>query len=215
MRKFTTALLGAAASAAMLTASAAAFAQTGPAPRTRVIQVPEGAVVLVLQPGQMQTMPFAAPAFDTDIAFPAMPDPLTMIRQMDAQMDQMMAQTRAAFGAQNRLVEAAMNGMPVTGPGVRSVVVTSFSDGHGTCTRRVVYGGDGAAPKVEVSATGNAACGPAGIMPGATTPAAAPSFAPQPQAPAPAAPPPTRTWRVENRVQPAGARPMMVAQLSD
>jgi hypothetical protein len=216
MRSFRTVWLGAAASVAMLTATATAFAQSGPAPRTRLIQVPQGAVVLVLQPGQMQTVPFTGgPAFDAAFPVPAMPDPVTMIRQMDARMDQMMAETRAAFGAQDRLIEAAMNGTPVAGPGVRGVVVTSFSDGHGTCTRRVVYGGDGGAPKVEVSSTGDASCVSAGAMPGATTPAAAPSFGPRPQPPAPAAPSPTRTWRVDNRVQPAGTRPMMVAQLGD
>jgi hypothetical protein len=214
-----TALLGAVAAAALLGGVGAASAQSNtlgnPANETRVIQVPRGAVVLVLQPGAMSAMPMSAMPM---MPFPAMPDPVAMLRQMDAQMarmNQMMEVSERAFAdpaflAPDRTIEAALQGMPVAGPGMRGVVVTSFSDGHGTCTRRVTYGGDGAAPKIEVSATGDASCGPAGSLPGATRPAAAPDI----QTPQPAAP---RTWRVENRVPPksVAGQPMVVAELSD
>ncbi len=42
---------------------------------------------------------------------------------------------------------------------VHSVVVTSFSNGHGTCTQTVTYTGNAAAPKVVVKRTGDASCG--------------------------------------------------------
>ncbi len=223
MRMVRTALLGAVAAAALIGGVGAASAQSNPggnpANETRVIQVPKGAVVLVLQPGAMSAMPMSAMPM---MPFPAMPDPVAMLRRMDAQMDAQMARMNQlmevserafadpAFLAPDRTIEAAMHELPMTGAGMRGVVVTSFSDGHGTCTRRVTYGGDGATPKIEVSATGDASCGPAGSLPGATRPAASPDI----QTPQPAAP---RTWRVENRVPPksVAGQPMVVAELGD
>jgi hypothetical protein len=111
-----------------------------------------------------------------------MPSPVAMIRQMD----QMMADMERSFAAPawldpNRTIEAAMPGLPqpggaIVGP-LAGVVVTSFSDGHGTCTQRITYKGDGSAPVVQVSSTGDA-CASAGV----------PATAPQMQAPAHAAP---------------------------
>jgi hypothetical protein len=85
---------------------------------------------------------------------------------MDAQMDRMMAIAQRGFAAQpaDRLVQAAL-GDPsrLAGP---SVVVTSFSDGRHSCTQRVTYAGNGAAPVVQTSGDG---C--AGVPTGLPTPA--------------------------------------------
>ena len=225
MSKLRTALLGAIASVALLGGASAAFAQSRSG-ETRTIQVPAGAVVIVLPPGMvapriagMSGGP-AVVARDRplQVALPmgGMPDAFAMMRHME----QLMNQSDAVFNApmfdmasQQRLMEAAMRGvgaqMGTLPDGAQGVVVTSFSDGHGSCTRRVVYSGHGA-PTVQVSSTGGAACGAPGLSPTATRPAAQPDVTP----PAPAA---TRTWRVDNQVrQPAAKLPrMVVAQLSD
>jgi hypothetical protein len=163
-----TALIGAIGSAALLASVGAGFAQSSPAQHGRVIAVPPGAVVLVLPAGSAADAAFAdVPG----MAFPQMPSPIAMIRQMDQQMDQMMADMQRSVASPawidpNRMIDAAMQGMPQqTGP-VAGVVVTSFSDGHGTCTQRVTYSGNGAPPVVQISSTGNA-CASAG-MPTAT-----------------------------------------------
>ncbi|MEJ1978587.1 MAG: hypothetical protein WDN49_23210 [Acetobacteraceae bacterium] len=124
-------------------------------------------------------------------------------------MDQMMAETQRVFAtlswaAQDRTIEAALRQMPQGGSGVSSVIVTSFSDGRSTCTRRVTYTGNGAAPKVDVSATGDG-CTRAGIPAGDSVPAALPDIQPQ-QRTIP------HTLRVENRSRLA---PMEVAQLGN
>lgn len=162
MKTSRTALIGAVASVALLGTAAVGFAQSPTQQQGRVIQVPPGAVVLVLPAGAV-----AAPAFDTGFPLPDMPSPAAMIRQMD----QMMADMQRSFAAPawidpNRTIEAAMHGLPGAGGPVAGVVVTSFSDGHGTCTQRITYKGDGSAPVVKVSSTGNA-CASAG-MPAAT-----------------------------------------------
>jgi hypothetical protein len=151
------AVIGALASVGLLGSVAAGFAQT-PASQQggRMIEVPPGAVVLVLPAGAM-----AAP----DFPFPDMPSPVAMIRQMD----QMMADMQRGFATQ----EAAFGALPRTEGGVTSVVVTSVSNGHGTCTQRVTYAGNGAPPVVQVSSTGDA-CASAG-MPAATPDTQAPA----------------------------------------
>ncbi len=77
------------------------------------------------------------------------------------------------------------------------MVVTSISNGQGTCTRQVRYSGSLDAPKVDVSMTGNA-CPAAN----SGTPAVLP-------APAPAQRPIPATIRVERTHQ----APIQVAQL--
>lgn len=59
----------------------------------------------------------------------------------------------------NPAIEAAMAGAPIAGPGqISGVVVTSVASGTGTCSERMVYSysGNGAAPKVAVSKSGDA-----------------------------------------------------------
>ncbi len=84
MRSPRTILFGAVAGLALLGAGTA-FAQSGASAETRVIQVPKGAVVLVLPPGTL--LPAGAmmpgPAFDPGFPFVQMPDTSVLVRQMD------------------------------------------------------------------------------------------------------------------------------------
>ncbi len=199
MKASRNALIGAAASVALLGTAAAGFAQSPSSQQGRVIAVPPGAVVLVLPAGAVQ-----APAFDTAFPFPDMPSPVAMIRQMD----QMMADMQRSFANPgwldpNRTIEAAMHGMPQPGGAVAGVVVTSFSDGHGTCTRRITYRGDGSAPVVQVYSTGDA-CASAGVP---ATPSATPPGAPEVQMPSHAAP---HLIQVRDHTRPAA--PLVYAQ---
>ncbi len=180
------AALGAIASLALLGGVSASFAQGRPAQHGQIIEVPPGAVVLVLPGGAMSP---SQPMFDTDVAFPT-----TLMQRVS----QMMADAQRAFAepswvSQDRLIDAALQQMPQAGGAVSGVFVTSVSNGRGTCTQRVTYAGNGAAPEVEVS--GNA-CDCAGL------PAAAPTM------PAPRTVP--RTLQVKNTTP-----PLQVAQLGN
>ena len=103
-----------------------------------------------------------------------------------------------------------MREMQQSGP-VSGVIVTSVSDARGTCTRQVIYPGNGAAPQVAM--TGNA-CASLG------TPAAQPEFrgpefrgpeirGPEIRSPQHVMP---RTIEVRNRVPVARPEPIEVAQ---
>lgn len=184
MRRVTTMATVTAASLALVGGAVAAFAQTVTPPRARMIELPPGAVLIVL-PGP-QAAPWTAHRVNAGWAFPEMPGPSALIRQIDQQMDQMMAQMQQAFAGPawvtpgwsnpQRLIQAEFGRMP---PGASGVVVTSFFDGRHTCTQRVVYSGRGTAPRVQVSDTGNA-CGP-GSGGGAATPSASPDWQPRAQ----------------------------------
>ncbi len=201
MQKAKFSLLGAVASVALL-AGGLAHAQTRTA-HGQVIEVPPGSVVLVLPGGAMRAIPMAAmpmtPGFDTGF-------PVDMIQQM-RQMDQMMAEAQRAFAAPawtdpQRMIEAAIHGMPQPGGNVQGVVVTSYFDGQHSCTRRVTYSGNGAAPKVEVSASGG--CGAGIAAPAPSVPAATPYIAPsQPALP--------HTLLVRNRSRGPVAAPVQLA----
>jgi len=193
MRASRTLVIGAVASAALIGSVAAGFAQSPSAQGRRLIEVPPGAVVLVL--------PATGP-LDAAFPFPDMPSPAAMIRQMD----QMMADMQRSFGSPawidpNRTIDAALRDMPQANGAVSGMVVTSFSDGHGTCTQRVTYTGNGAAQTVQVSSTGDA-CGSAGM------PAAGPGVgAPEIMAPNHAAP---HLIQVQNHSRPVA--PLTYAQ---
>jgi hypothetical protein len=103
-----------------------------PAAAQQVLTAP--GIVVIVNPA-----PAAMPAM------PAMPDPMQMIAQMDAQMDRMM-QTTAQL---QTLTPAALTQRGTTG-----VMVTTVSDGAASCTRRIVYGA-GQPAKIDVSETGN------------------------------------------------------------
>ncbi len=160
MKPSRTALIGAVASAALIGTAAVAFAQTPSAEQGRVIQVPPGAVVLVLPAGSVPATAMPMGPFSAAMPFPDMPSPGMMIRQID----QMFATMQHSFDVQAAALRSLVQSDGHLGGPVAGVVVTSFSDGHGTCTQRVVYRGDGAAPVVQVSSTGGAdACHAAGL----------------------------------------------------
>jgi hypothetical protein len=140
--------------AALLAGIGVAGAQNAPA--QQVVQMGPG-VVLVVPAGTPVPL--------------AMPDPVAMIQEMNAQMAEMDAQMQAQM-QQAAALQAAAPAMPVANGSYSGVVVTSFSDGQHACTERVVYPANGAAQQVQVSETGNA-CASLGAVPG-VTPAAAP-----------------------------------------
>ncbi len=225
MRKSRAALLGAAASLALGGGVGATYAQSRNSAQGRVIHVPPGAVVIVLPGGAMPMAPFSAasmiptapmmlagPALSAPFPFAAMPDAAAMMRQANQMLNQMLEAAHGgslggfahpAWIGPGQTVEAATRGTRQLGGAVRGVFVTSFSDGHGTCTQRVIYGGNGAAPKVEVSSTGNACASEA-------VPMAAPGVQVRPQRAVP------RTWQVDYRTRfPARPIPLRVAQLGN
>jgi hypothetical protein len=176
-------LLAAAASVALIGAAGAATAQTLRAQTLRAqtlgaqpgetITVPPGAVVVIM-PGAAVSSDVA----DVAMPFPAFPEPGAMLRQVDAMMAQAFADQAfavPAFADPGRTIEAALRDMPPAPDGVSRVTVTTISNGRGSCTRRVVYQGSGAAPKIDVSDTGNV-CASLGLP--ASEPVVTPHVAP-------------------------------------
>jgi hypothetical protein len=215
MRKLGTAAI---AAAALLGIAGTAFAQSAWSPGTRqgrVIEVPPGAVVLVLPAGAMPMTPMvpagAEPLYGPMSVspmsmppmpmppmpmMPMMPDPEAMLRRVHA----MMAAAERAFAAPDGAVPVAS--MPA-GPGVSAVYVGSVVSGGQSCTRQVTYDGSGQ-PKIRVY--GNA-CGVATAPP---RPVSLPAF----RAPAPA---PAVPGMVEARnrtpAAPLPAAPLEIAEL--
>ncbi|MBN9562159.1 MAG: hypothetical protein J0H14_15745 [Alphaproteobacteria bacterium] len=190
------AAVGAAAALALVGSAGIAAAQS-PSHASRVIEVPPGAVVLVLPAGSMPAISWPGPMVETAFPMPAMPDMSRLVRQMDQMMlDAQHAFASPAWTDPARTIEAAMRQMPAAEGPVSEVVVTSFSDGRGTCTQRVVYSENDAAPKINVSSAGNA-CASIGH----------PTALPTMQKPPQRSTPPHTLW-VQNRT-----RPIEVAQL--
>jgi hypothetical protein len=163
------AIVGAAASLALLGGVTAAFAAGPPGWATRFIEVPPGAVVLVLPAGMA-----SPPQTMIDAGIPV---PMTLFQQVNQIMaDAQRAFTEPSWIARDRTIDAAWRQMPQMRGPVSGVIVTSFFNGHGTCTQRVTYSGSAVAPKVDVRSTGNA-CDDAGMpaaMPAVQTPRAVP-----------------------------------------
>jgi hypothetical protein len=173
---------------------------------------PAAILVMLPGPGDMLTADprsWAAQGFDV-VTPPPEVFPITADQPEAARL---IAQAQALADAPvwlvgpNPAIAAAMAAMPPGGAGrVSGLVVTSTISGAGTCSERVIYSyaGNGAAPKVAVSKSGDAcATGPA--FGGDTNPAAAPPTpAVQPHAPqlieasaGPAAAPAARRATVE------------------
>jgi hypothetical protein len=150
-----------------------------PAAAQQVLTAP--GIVVIVNPA-----PAAMPAM------PAMPDPMQMIAQMDAQMDHMM-QTTAQL---QTLTPAALTQRGTTG-----VMVTTVSDGAASCTRRIVYGA-GQPAKIDVSETGNGCA----VLGGGTSPSTPTALPAAPVAPRPSIPP---TIQVRN--QPSQPQTIMLA----
>jgi len=169
-----------------LAVAAAALLATGgiasaASPNSRIVEVPPGAVVLVLPAEAVPMM--APPGFGFD---DAMPSPAALLTQVDQMMQQMFDTP-----SQDRLLEAALRQMQAGAPmaGVSGMSITTVSNGNQSCTRQVIYGGNGAAPRIDVRMTGNA-CGSSGM----------PAALPDQTAPVPAAQPIPHTLRVERHV---------------
>ncbi|WP_158741999.1 hypothetical protein [Acidisphaera sp. L21] len=127
-----------------------------------------------------------------DVGFPV----AGIFAQQDALLRRMMGDMQAMSNFNMPAADSAA--MP---PG-STVIVSSFSDGHGSCSRTATYRAqpNGAAPIMNVSQTGDACValpggGVTGPSPRATTPVAAPEEA----APRPALPGNTRLYRVDYR----------------
>ncbi len=126
-------------------------------------------------------------------AMPAMPDPMQMISQIDAQMDRVM-QTADQM---QTLTPAALSQSGASG-----VMLTTVRDGAVSCTRRIVYGA-GQPAKINVSETGNGCA----VLGGQLSPATPTALPAAPVAPRPAVPP---TIRVRN--QPRQPQYVMLAE---
>ena len=110
--------------------------------------------------------------------------PAGLLARQDAMMDRMMQTMQAAFDdAPSGLATAAFGPMQ---PG-STIVTTSFSDGHTSCSRTISYEQRGnAAPLMKVSQTGDACDMLASPGRPSTVPAALPERAPAPEMVAPA-----------------------------
>lgn len=178
----------------------AGSASAAPRPSGHYVYVPPGDTMIVL-PGP------ATGVAPVDISPPSMALPVAdMIAQQDAMMRRMIADMNAMFAvpmpAPQRLVEAAMRGMPQPGAAT-DVFLTSISSGRGVCSETITYDypANGGKPQVHVARSGNA-CG-AATMQGPASPVAAP-IAPRaiPNMAPPSARP--RLWTASNTARPIG-----------
>ena len=166
MKRLTTAALCAGLAALPLSGRAADYLLFGPSDEPVAIMVPIDSSPRMMMP----------PGFPADL-----------FAQQAAMMNQMLSNLRAMDAA----VPFGAAGFPAVMPqqaGLSggTIVVSSFSSGHGTCSRTVTYEGrPNAAPVVQVRQTGDA-CGalPPEGQPG-TVPAALPDTKPE-AAPEPA-----------------------------
>lgn len=148
------------------------------------------AAVLVMLPGP-QDMLTADPQLWTALGFDVVtPSPAEMYRiaaDQQGVVAQLISQARAIADSPvwvigpNPAIEAAMAALPANGgEPVAEVVVTSMMNGNATCSERMVYSysGNGVAPQVSVSQSGNA-CPPGSSFGAggnrAVTPAAPPT----------------------------------------
>jgi hypothetical protein len=177
MKASRTALVATVAATALVGSVAVAMAQSSMAQssvvaRQRVIEVPPGATVIVLPAGVSAT---AGDTAETGFPLADMPSPVSMIRQIDDMMAALQNSfTAPAWFGSGPLTQAGFPAPPVPQGPVSGVVVTSYSDGHGVCTQRITYAGNGSAPVVHVSDAGNACSGLDLPRPASAVPAAAP-----------------------------------------
>ena len=141
------------------------------------------------------------PAGTTLVLVPAAPVDFPvarMIAQQEAMMHRMFADMDSLLATSlpdpDQMIRSVTQGMPQAVPG-SGIVVTSISNGSGTCSQTITYGypGDGGPPQVKVSSTGNA-CGTLGASGpiGVTQPVPVPG----PVVPAPVKPRHERVWTV-------------------
>jgi hypothetical protein len=172
------------------------------------------AAILVMLPGPGNVLTadpalWAAQGFD--VVAPSPGEIYQLAADRNAAFERLIASAQAMANAPiwlvgpNPAIEAAMAGVPMAGQGqVSGVVVTSVASNAGSCSERMTYSypGNGAAPRVTVSKSGNAC--PAGWPFGAgSNPAVVPQMPVAPpngprliEASAPAAGASTSTRRV-------------------
>lgn len=184
------------------------YAVGPPAPAAILVMLPGPGDMLTADPGLWTAQGF-------DVVTPAPSEINRIAADQQAAMARLVARAQAVANAPvwligpNPSIEAAMASLPAGGPGrVSGVVVTSMSSGAATCSEQMTYSypGNGAAPKVSVSRSGNA-CPPG------------PSFGAGPNptlAPPPAAAPPNAPRLIE-AAAPAGspAPAARVRQIAD
>jgi hypothetical protein len=150
-----------------------------PADGARVIQVPPGAMVLVIGAPQGSSVQAPVVAATAPDAFPMM----RLIAQQQAMMQRMMADMDSLFPPMPdpmQMVRAAMEAVHQPG-----VMTTSIAGGHGVCGESVSYtfSGPGTQPVVHVTRYGDA-CGeraPSGAQDVAVPQQVAPPAARQPR----------------------------------
>lgn len=148
---------------------------------------PVAILVMMPGPGDFLTADpalWAAQGFDV-VAPPS--EPYQLAADQPAALDRLIDAARAMADAPiwlvgpNPAIEAAIAGAPIAGPGqVSGVVATSLASGTGTCSEQMTYSysGNGAAPKVRVSKSGDAC--PPGAPFGVTTGGGVAPLAPMP-----------------------------------
>ena len=161
---------------------------------TRVIQVPAGATVLILQPAPQSFAPetvqaapgvsgwvarWASPGVANAASLDAFPM-MRLIARQEAMMDRMMARMDGMFASlpdPNALIQATLRDLAV--PMAPNVITTATQPGHGFCSQSMtyVYAGNGQAPKVSVTRSGDACgdSGPAGTQDMVQSPEPAPA----------------------------------------
>ena len=152
---------------------------------------PDAVLVMLPGPTDMLTADprlWVAQGFDVVTPLPSEVYRIAVDQQAAARLvaqAQALADTPVWLVGPNPAIEAAMAAMPPGAGQVSGLVVTSTTSGAGTCSERVIYSyaGNGAAPKVAVSKSGDA-CPTGPAFGGNTNPAAAPPMpAVRPHAP--------------------------------
>jgi hypothetical protein len=174
------------------------------------------AAILVVMPGPgdfWAADPGLWTAQGFDVVVPPPSDLYRLAADPQAVFDRLIAEARAMANAPiwlvgpNPAIEAAMAGAPPSGPSqVSGVVMTSATSGTGICSETMTYtsSGNGAAPQVKVSKSGNAC--PPGSPFGVETNQ---GVVPQGQGAAPVSPAvqPPYAPRLIEAAAPAGASP--------
>jgi hypothetical protein len=140
------------------TGGARVYAAAPGAPAAVLVMLPDSADVLTADPAL-----WAAQGFD--VVTPPPSEIYQLAADREAALRQLIASAQAMADAPvwligpNPAIAAAIAGSPMAGPGqISGMVVTSVASSTGSCSERINYSstGNGAAPKVTVSKSGNA-----------------------------------------------------------
>lgn len=109
--------------------------------------------------GPVQVIP-VAPGISLVVSQSATPPPMPVLASPFAALQQ----AELALAEVNMsMAQAAFQpvDMPAMPPGAQAVTVVSFSDGTHSCTQRIIYPANGAAPQVQLTSMGGACQAPA------------------------------------------------------